>query len=63
MGKKKTIHVGTIKFIDTLINASGKPNRSQESVFRGTGSWEDKKKYKRSREKQKMHQQIFGDNE
>ena len=38
MSKKKTIHIGTIKFIDTLINASGKPNRSQESVFRGTGS-------------------------
>ena len=61
MGKKKTIHVGTIKFIDTLINASGKPNRSQESVFRGTGSWEDKKKYKRSREKQKLNKEFLED--
>ena len=61
MSKKKTIHIGTIKFIDTLINASGKPNRSQESVFRGTGSWEDKKKYKRSREKQKLHKEFLED--
>ena len=61
MSKKKTIHVGTIKFIDTLINASGKPNRSQESVFRGTGSWEDKKKYKRSREKQKLNKEFLED--
>lgn len=61
MSKKKTIHVGTIKFIDTLINASGKPNRSQESVFRGTGSWDDKKKYKRSREKQKLNKEFLED--
>ena len=61
MSKKKTIHIGTIKFIDTLINASGKPNRSQESVFRGTGSWEDKKKYKRSREKQKLNKEFLED--
>ena len=61
MSKKKTIHIGTIKFIDTLINASGKPNRSQESVFRGTGSWDDKKKYKRSREKQKLNKEFLED--
>lgn len=54
MSKKKTISVGTIKFTDLLINAKNKSNRSQQEVFRGTGYYEDKKKYKRSREKQKM---------
>jgi hypothetical protein len=54
MSKKKTISVGTIKFTDLLISAKNKPNRSQQEVFRGTGYYEDKKKYKRSREKQKM---------
>ena len=61
MNKKKPVPVGTIKFIDLLINAENKPNRSQQQVFQGTGYYEDKKKYKRSREKQKIIKEIFED--
>lgn len=62
MGKrkksKKPIQLGTIKFIDALKNAPDKPNRTTEGVFGGTGYYEDKSKYKRSREKQKLNSEL-----
>lgn len=56
--KKKPIKVGTIKFADTVKNASNKPNRTTEGVFGGTGYYENKHKYKRSREKQKLNNEL-----
>lgn len=34
---KKTVHVGTIKGIDILMNRSGKANRNDDDVKRGVG--------------------------
>ena len=56
--QNKSIIVGTIKFADTLKNAPDKPSRITEGVFGGTGYYENKHKYKRSREKQKLHREL-----
>lgn len=56
--KKKTEKIGTIKFADLVINASDKMNRSMQEVYHGTGSWDNKKNYKRSREKRKIEHEL-----
>ena len=61
--KKKAIKVGTIKFADIVKSAADKPNRTTEGVFGGTGYWEDKRNYKRSREKQKVHNTLMVEEE
>lgn len=56
--KKKVEKIGTIKFIDLVVNAEDKLNRSMQEVYHGTGSWDNKKEYKRSREKQRIEKEL-----
>lgn len=54
----KSIIIGTIKHSDLIINAENKLNRSMPEVFRGTGVYENKKDYKRSRDKCEVKKAI-----